>query len=306
MKIFNIIASFLILLISTTAIAANYGSPVPGSFNMKPRNLKEVRIIADRGVSDYYPENTAIAIQEAIKIKADMIMIDIRTTEDNIPIVIKDANIDRTTNARGAVKNKTAQELKSYNAGYYALFENRFIEESIPTLEDILKLLKNKKCIINIYDVNDIEPLKLSIKSAKYSESKTIVVLGSLIDIDTIKKNNKKMTLYLRDPLTEYMAATDQYKWLENAKKVGLSGFIISCKDFFEMNSTKRGSLIVLSAKNKLPIYLYGAGNTAELQKAMEFQVKGIVQKRTYTGKITGIITGDPAKALFISGRLKI
>lgn len=59
--------------------------------------------------------NTAHAISNAIRAKADWIEIDIRQSADGKLVVFHDAELDAKTNLKGAVKSKTLQELQSCN-----------------------------------------------------------------------------------------------------------------------------------------------------------------------------------------------
>jgi len=48
------------------------------------------KIIAHRGASSQYPENTMIAYKQALKDGADAIELDIHLSRDKIPVVIHD------------------------------------------------------------------------------------------------------------------------------------------------------------------------------------------------------------------------
>ena len=44
--------------------------------------MKSTLIVAHRGISSLYPENTLIAFKEAMKLGVDMIELDVRQTKD--------------------------------------------------------------------------------------------------------------------------------------------------------------------------------------------------------------------------------
>ena len=54
-------------------------------------------VVAHRGYSGRYPENTASAFEAAIGASADMIELDVCLTKDRIPVVIHDQTLERTT-----------------------------------------------------------------------------------------------------------------------------------------------------------------------------------------------------------------
>ncbi len=102
-----------------------------------------VLCIAHRGVSYEAPENTLFAIQEAIALGVDLIEIDIHLTKDGIPVVIHDPSLDRTTSHKNIeVNDITFDFLKNIDAGSW--FHKKFINERIPSLEQVLKAVHGK------------------------------------------------------------------------------------------------------------------------------------------------------------------
>lgn len=100
------------------------------------------RVIAHRGFSGEFPENTRIAFQKAIEVGSDMIELDIRFSKDGRLVVMHDATLERTTNGEGKVADYTLKELKELDAG--SKFSPRFAGEKVPTLQEILELAKDR------------------------------------------------------------------------------------------------------------------------------------------------------------------
>ncbi len=75
-------------------------------------------VIAHRGGAGLWPENTLFALQEAARLGADLSEIDIHMTRDGVLVAIHDESVDRTTNAKGLVREFTLAELKKFDAGY--------------------------------------------------------------------------------------------------------------------------------------------------------------------------------------------
>jgi len=96
--------------------------------------------IGHRGAMGYEPENTLISFQKAIELGADMIELDIHLCKSGELVVIHDEKVDRTTNGRGFVRDKTLAELKQLDAGKW---------QAIPTLEEVLGEV-NKRVSVNI------------------------------------------------------------------------------------------------------------------------------------------------------------
>ncbi len=71
-----------------------------------------VQIVAHRGSSGDRPENTLPAFAEAVRVKADIIELDVHLSKDGHLIVMHDETVDRTTNGKGRICDKTLTELK--------------------------------------------------------------------------------------------------------------------------------------------------------------------------------------------------
>jgi glycerophosphoryl diester phosphodiesterase len=102
----------------------------------------QVLIIAHRGASAYYPENTMIAFRKAVEMKADMLELDIQLSRDGIPVIFHDDTLERCTGHIGEISDYTIAELKKMDAGSWKSPD--FTDEQIPALEEVLGFAKNK------------------------------------------------------------------------------------------------------------------------------------------------------------------
>ncbi len=94
-------------------------------------------IIAHRGASGQYPENTYAAFDAAIEFGADFLELDLQLTKDGQLAVIHDSTLDRTTNGKGDVSRYTLEELQAFDAGSWK--DSRFKGERIPIFKDVLQ-----------------------------------------------------------------------------------------------------------------------------------------------------------------------
>ncbi len=102
--------------------------------------MKNVQIIAHRGFSGHYPENTLLAFQKALDFNVGGIELDVHVCKTGELIVIHDETLDRTTNYSGIVSQMTLAEIKKSRI---------FSQQEVPTLTETLDLI-NKKCLVNI------------------------------------------------------------------------------------------------------------------------------------------------------------
>jgi glycerophosphoryl diester phosphodiesterase len=91
--------------------------------------------IAHRGASAYEPENTLRAFERAIQMGATMLELDIHHSRDVHPIVIHDAEVSRTTNGKGHIREMTLKQIKELNAGK---------GEKVPTLTEVIALARDR------------------------------------------------------------------------------------------------------------------------------------------------------------------
>ncbi|MEC4892501.1 MAG: glycerophosphodiester phosphodiesterase family protein [Oscillatoria sp. PMC 1051.18] len=109
--------------------------------------MKKLVLIAHRGFSAIAPENTLAALSAAIAAPTlwypggvGAVEFDLQLSADGIPVIIHDSTLDRTTNGRGLVREKSLAQLKQLSAGSW--FSSQFAEEKIPTFQEALDLLK--------------------------------------------------------------------------------------------------------------------------------------------------------------------
>lgn len=121
-------------------------------------------IVAHRGGSLEAPENTFAAVKHGIAAGSDWQEIDVQLSKDERVVVIHDDTLDRTTNGSGPVGQMLAEDLQQLTAGQpdwsakvrarlTALgvsepdFGERFARETIPSLEQILRLQDSRLMI---------------------------------------------------------------------------------------------------------------------------------------------------------------
>lgn len=101
-----------------------------------------LQVIAHRGFSGLYPENTLIAIDAAIRLGVDMVEVDVRLSRDGVPVLLHDASLESTTNGKGKVYEQDANALGKLDAGGWKSPE--FRGERIPTLAEALRLARHR------------------------------------------------------------------------------------------------------------------------------------------------------------------
>lgn len=105
-------------------------------------------IIAHRGDSQAAPENTMPAFISATARGAKYFEIDVRMSQDGVPVVIHDKTVDRTTDGTGIVSEMSLDQLRALDAG--AWFSDSFAGTQIPTLDEVLSHVADSDAAIVI------------------------------------------------------------------------------------------------------------------------------------------------------------
>lgn len=108
---------------------------------------------AHRGFKGKYPENTMLAFKKAVEIGADGIEFDVHLSKDGELVIIHDETLERTTDGKSLVCEKTLEDLKKLNAS--KLYPDCEIQR-IPTLREYFEFAKDKEIITNIELKNSI------------------------------------------------------------------------------------------------------------------------------------------------------
>ncbi len=105
-------------------------------------NRKPVQVVAHRGFSGKYPENTALAFTKALELGVEMVEIDVHLAKDRSLILIHDDSVERTSNGTGRVADLTLDEIKTLDAGSW--MDPAFAGERFLTLSEALDLMGGK------------------------------------------------------------------------------------------------------------------------------------------------------------------
>ena len=148
---------------------------------LNPR-LDKVLVVAHRGNWSIAPENSLAAIDSAIRMKVDIVEIDIRKTKDGQLVLMHDDTVDRTTNGTGKVKDKTLAEIKQLRLKDK---DGRLTEHTVPTLEEALLAAKGQ-IMVNLdkaYSIFDDVYIIL-----KKTDTADLVIMKGAQPVETVKR----------------------------------------------------------------------------------------------------------------------
>lgn len=191
------------------------------------KNNSKITTIAHRGASFHALENTVDSIKKAIVLKADMIEVDVRLTKDNIPVLMHDTTVNRTTDGKGKVNKLTLKEIKKFNTD----------GEKVPTLNQLLKDFKGIRFNLHIKEHSAALPvIKMMYKTR--AENRVLLSSFSLKTLKLIKNFNPRLELAMlyKWPLRNHLKIAEELKlnalhphylfitrrFVEKAHKLGL------------------------------------------------------------------------------------
>jgi len=160
---------------------------VPG-FAAEAQSRKVVAI-AHRGEHLIHPENTLPAFEEAIRLGADFIEVDVRTTADGKLVLSHDGKVERRTNGKGDVSKMTLEELRGLDAGIKS--GQKFAGTKMPTFDEALELARGK---IGIYvDVKQASARDLVSHIQRHEMTDHVVIYAGLALSKEIQALNPKL-----------------------------------------------------------------------------------------------------------------
>lgn len=113
--------------------------------NLRPPARRRPLVIAHRGGSGLWPENTMQAFTGSRDLGVDVLEMDVQTTADNILVVMHDSMLERTTDGSGPVNRLTLAQLKKLDAAFHwsadggRTFPLRGRGITVPTLQEVFK-----------------------------------------------------------------------------------------------------------------------------------------------------------------------
>lgn len=99
----------LVLAAALTCPTADAAPPTPSDGPM---------VIAHRGGTGDFPENTILAVTNAVQEGVDGLWLTVQASSDNVPVLYRPTDLSSLTDSTGAVNTKTAAELGQLNAGW--------------------------------------------------------------------------------------------------------------------------------------------------------------------------------------------
>lgn len=104
-------------------------------------HVRSLELVAHRGYTLRYPENTIAAFEAAIAAGARYLETDVQLSSDGVPVLFHDRTLARLCGVSGAVHERTFAGLRAHSCADRGRFGDRFLDEHLASLEEFVQLV---------------------------------------------------------------------------------------------------------------------------------------------------------------------
>lgn len=239
------------------------------------------RRFAHRGASGSAPENTLPAFEIAAEAEMDGFELDIHRTADGEIVVIHDPTLDRTTDGRGPVSQRSLSELKRLDAGYRFTPDDgrtypwRGRGVSIPTLGEVCEAFPQMPLIVEIKQVDPAleEDLARLLQSSKAAD-RTLVFSLDQEPVDRYRElHPEQATGFGPDDVAEFLRRIGSASW-EGYRPAGVA---------FAVPVQWRGTQVVSAPfveaahRHGCEVFVWTVNDPREMRRLLDLGVDGLI-----------------------------
>lgn len=164
-------------------------------------------LVAHRGYSGRYPENTLLAYQAAYDCGARFVELDIQLTADLVPVLHHDRSLKRMTGVDINIADITGAQLQAFSADYPQRFDDKFSDNTFTSFQVFCEWLKSHKDVTAFVEIKQASIDNFGLTSVMQStfkqisdtstQSQCIVIAFNREIIDYTHKNSTLKTGYV-------------------------------------------------------------------------------------------------------------
>lgn len=212
--------------------------------------MDDIRYVAHRGNHKVAPENSIPAFQQS---DSWGIETDIWLTKDKQWVIMHDKTIDRMTNGKGKIKDLTLAQINLFHIDQGANKQNYSEDQLvIPTLEDFLTIINNKKSIpfieIKAKNLESSDYDSLANLISAYGMANTAVIIS--FDYPNLIEMKKR----LPDTQVQFLATTLDEQMIDQVSTLGENAGLAIKYD----RVVDRADLIAKAQSKGLSVNLWG------------------------------------------------
>ena len=192
----------IIILLLGIILPSKFIPTLPSELSISQHTKNPPKLIAHRGFSGVYPQNTIPAFEGAVKADFWGMECDIHTTKDGKWVVIHDDEISNLTNGEGLISDLTFDELMEFRMDSGNGIEN-YGTLPIPTLEEYLQTCADNGEIVPVIEIKNCDTkylplLKETVTEYGLSEKAVFISFNGDFLTEYRKLDRDATILYLR------------------------------------------------------------------------------------------------------------
>lgn len=140
-------------------------------------------VVGHRGNRAHAPEDTLPSLLEAVALGVDAVEFDVHLSRDGHLVVMHDPTLDRTTDERGPLTSRTADELRRVDAGYWFTTDGgrtypwRGRGATVPSFDDVIESLpRDLPLIVELKTPTATEAIRAAIR--RHALAPRVIVAG--------------------------------------------------------------------------------------------------------------------------------
>ena len=228
-------------------------------------------VIAHRGASAYFPENTMAAFEGAVEMGAEMMELDVMMSKDGVPVVFHDNELDDHTDGSGEVDNHTMEQLKQLDAGSW--YAPHFSDQRIPTLEEVLAYARGK-IALNI-EIKT-EAVSGKIEGGVEQKSLELVRKYGMEDHVLFSSFDYRAVRHLKQ-LDPDMPAALLYDKEQSENRLPSELVALYNADAFNCSFSQLNRRWIKDLRSRnIPVFVYTVNNKSRMRRLINFGVNGI------------------------------
>lgn len=236
-----------------------------------------VKSVNHRGYCNVAPENTLPAYKLSKENGFYYVETDISFTSDNVPMLLHDATIDRTSNGSGTLANMTYEQVRQYDFGSWK--SAQYAGTVIPTLAEFLDLCR--KIILHPY---------LELKdNGNYTQAQIEMIVDM---VHSYGLKGKVTYISFSNTYLGYVKNYDSSARLGFLKSSATTSDLTTCQNlkttdnevFYDVSSVS-SSVCSSFASANIPIEIWTVNSTSGILNANPY-VSGVTSNNLIAGKV--------------------
>ena len=212
----------------------------------------------------------------------DVLDLDVQMSGDNVPMAFHDSGLERTTNGTGLVRNLTAAQLATFDAGWRferdGQFPFRGLGITIPTIEDVLLAFPTKLATLDLKDlrIEAVAPI-----------CELLTRLGRTDDVYVGVDTNEQVLLFRKTcPEVHTSGTDDERKAMRAARTAGDTSFVshqlVGQPGFVADDGTKRitASYLDYSHSKGIAVLTWVVDDPDDMTDLVNMGIDGIYTRR--------------------------